>query len=389
MGTEEKGGEVASTECPICHSDRFWRDGTRKTEKSSVQRFVCRDCGHRFSESSVLSTPLVDSGGCQVCAPLMGAKNLAKVEPPNDGLAGATGQTKTDKATIFDFSWWMKKQGYSDSTIETRVKLLRILSKRGADLHDSDSVKESIAGQEGWCNKRKSNAVDAYTSLLIMIGGNWNPPRYRFAQKLPFIPLESEIDALIAGTSHSTSAFLQLMKETGARCGEIEKLKWTDIDFETGNVRITPEKGSNPRILRISSKTFAMLNNIPRISEWVFGLGRLYMIRRTYQRQRKKLAYKLGNPRLNQIKFHTFRHWKGTILYHQTHDIYYVMRFLGHKNINNTMIYIQLEEALFNEENEEYVCKVAATLEETKQLIEAGFEHVCDFNGNKVFRKRK
>jgi hypothetical protein len=25
----------------------------------------------------------------------------------------------------------------------------------------------------------------------------------------------------------------------------------------------------------------------------------------------------------------------------------------------------------------------------TKQLIEAGFEYVCDYNGNKIFRKRK
>ena len=52
-------------------------------------------------------------------------------------------------------------------------------------------------------------------------------------------------------------------------------------------------------------------------------------------------------------------------------------------------MYVQLDEALFKQENEEYVCKVATTLEDAKPLIEAGFEYVCVFDGNKMFRKRK
>ncbi|RLI35374.1 hypothetical protein DRO66_07370 [Candidatus Bathyarchaeota archaeon] len=89
------------------------------------------------------------------------------------------------------------------------------------------------------------------------------------------------------------------------------------------------------------------------------------------------------------MTFHTFRHWKATMLYHQTKDLVYVMLFLGHKNINNIMIYIQLEESLFKNEEEEYICKVASTIEEAKALIEVGFEYVCEFDGDKAFRKRK
>jgi len=77
------------------------------------------------------------------------------------------------------------------------------------------------------------------------------------------------------------------------------------------------------------------------------------------------------------------------MLYHQTKDLVYVMLFLGHKNINNIMIYIQLEESLFKNEEEEYICKVASTIEEAKALIEVGFEYVCEFDGDKAFRKRK
>ena len=52
--------------------------------------------------------------------------------------------------------------------------------------------------------------------------------------------------------------------------------------------------------------------------------------------QRKRIANKTGNPRLLKIHFHTFRYWKGTMLYHSHPDMYYVMQRLGHKNIKNT-----------------------------------------------------
>ena len=44
--------------------------------------------------------------------------------------------------------------------------------------------------------------------------------------------------------------------------------------------------------------------------------------------QRKRIAHKLSNPRLLKIHFHTFRYWKGTMLYHETKDMYYVMQAL-------------------------------------------------------------
>ncbi|NVM23799.1 MAG: hypothetical protein HWN68_18725, partial [Desulfobacterales bacterium] len=38
--------------CPECGSGRAWRDGLRKTGRGDVQRWLCRDCGLRFSEST-------------------------------------------------------------------------------------------------------------------------------------------------------------------------------------------------------------------------------------------------------------------------------------------------------------------------------------------------
>ncbi|EMR73901.1 site-specific recombinase XerD [Thaumarchaeota archaeon SCGC AB-539-E09] len=299
-----------------------------------------------------------------------------------------TGDISDVKSTLFEYAWWLKKEGYAESTIETRFKLLRILSKRGANLHDPESIKEVIA-QQKWVNKRKMNAADAYSAFLRMKGMTWNPPRYRPIIKLPFIPTESELDALISGCGSVTSIFLQLLKETAMRAGEAQQVTWNDIDFERKTIRVTPEKGSNPRIFKLSTKLTSRLQTLrtKKKSKEVFGKY-LRNRRRLFQKQRATLARKLENPRLKEIKFHTFRHWKATMLYHQTKDLLFVQRFLGHRSVQNTLKYIQLDEALFSDEDEQYVCKAASTVKEAMKLIEFGFQHVTDFDGVKLFKKR-
>ena len=64
------------------------------------------------------------------------------------------------------------------------------------------------------------------------------------------------------------------------------------------------------------------------------------------------------------------------------------MQQLGHKNIANTLLYVQLDHALFQGEVD-YIAKVAKTAQEVLALMEAGFDYVTDFEGAKMFRKRK
>jgi integrase len=262
--------------------------------------------------------------------------------------------------------------------------------KRGADLYDPESVKTCIARQP-WSQGRKANAVDAYATFLKMIGGEWDPPRYKGQRKIPFIPTETEVDQLIAGCSQRMGTFLQLLKETGARSGEAWSLTWQDVDTATKTVRITPEKNSNPRIFHVSQKLALMFEALPKTyGDGVFATPPqpLDHHRDHFTQQRKRIAHKLKNPRIQRITFHTLRHFKGTMEYHRTKDILHVMQTLGHKNIKNTLIYVQLAEELFKDQ-QEYISKVAKTEKDACSLIDAGFEFVCDFNGNKIFRKRK
>jgi len=222
----------------------------------------------------------------------------------------------------------------------------------------------------------------------MMHGMKWNPPQYHRIEKIPFIPTEKELDDLIAGCRKKTATFLQLLKETGIRAGEAWQLEWKDIDAESKIIRVKPEKGSNPRAPRISEKLLSMIYAQKKDSIRMFGSYTLTGFASSYYEQRKILASKLQNPRIRQITFHTFRHWKATMEYHRTKDILYVMKLLGHKNIKNTLIYTQL---LPFQENDSFITKIAADTKEACQLIEEGWEYITgEFNdGGKIFRKPK
>ena len=190
---------------------------------------------------------------------------------------------------------------------------------------------------------------------------------------------------MIAGCSHRIATFLQIAKETGARRSEIHALQWVDVDAARNVITINnPKENCNPRQIKVSSKVIAMINQLPKTSEKLFDTT-LKAIDACFCRYRKKIAYKLNNSRIRKIGFHTLRHFKGTMLYHKTKDIQFVKQVLGHKNISSTLIYTQL----VSFESDEWNSAVANTVNEARQLIEAGFEYVCEMEGVKLFRKRK
>jgi integrase len=283
----------------------------------------------------------------------------------------------------------MKKQGYKESTIRPSVRALKAIAKR-TDLLDPEKVKEYLA-YANVSENRKNKLSDDLARFYRCLNISFDRPRYRKVQRLPFIPLEQEIDSLISGVGRKTAAFLQLLKETGVRAGEAWSLKWCDLDFQGSYVTVTPEKGSEPRRLRLSNCLVAILNSLPRKSQYVFHnsdvdpMKSLDDFTRNFQGRRKLIALKLQNPRICQISFKTFRHFKATTLYAKTKDILLVMRTLGHKNINNTLVYTHLVDF----QNDDWICKTAGTVDEAKTLVESGFEYVTEIENVKLFRKRK
>jgi len=71
------------------------------------------------------------------------------------------------------------------------------------------------------------------------------------------------------------------------RFREAEKLKWTDVDFKSNIVRITPEKSSNQRIFKVSSKLTSMLANLPKKSVNIYTYKNKFTLERALKSRGK------------------------------------------------------------------------------------------------------
>ena len=306
---------------------------------------------------------------------------MVEVETRTQGQAA--GATVTVNAKT-EFTEQLQRDGYSMDTIRQCAQYLNQFEKKGVNILQPEQVKAFIA-QQKWQTHSKATAAVMYGIFVKHMHLQWTPPRYKYDQKLPFIPTEKEIDDLIAGAGKRTSILLRILKETGCRLTEALRIKWTDIDFAKGTVTINnPEKNSLPRILKVSPMLMASLNTMPRENDYVLNRKK-NTAETNFQTLRNNLARKLGNPRLKQIHLHTFRHFFATMLFAKTLNILKVQQALGHKDIRNTQLYTQL----INFSSDDYDVQVAETLEEAKKLIEVGFDYITDMEGRKLFRKRK
>jgi len=430
--------------CPSCGSCRIWKNGF----KFGVQTFLCRDCSRRFSDSTVkininsqrskMFNPTSDllnsrilntnfslkkrsddftfpvsedicshdssrltnigtlkyfssyNSKCQVCATeTKEAKNLITVEPQIKTLAQGTKLTEAElKGKIIEFIWWLKKQkeNYTEKTIKNKAGMIRTLYNRGSNLYNPDSVILTIRMQK-WCDGTKANSIQAYRSFTKCFNiPAEDLPQYKHETKLPFIPLETEIDQLIAGSSKKVATFLQTLKETCCRAGEAWRLEWTHIDCEHNIITINnPEKHGLPRQIKVSSKLISMIQALPKTSKHVFGGHMLAHFRKNFTIQRRRVANTLKNPRIEQIHFHTLRHWGASMLYHKTKSILHVKERLGHRSIVSTMIYTHL----VSFESDDFITRRTKDINEAEELLKAGFDYVTDMEGYKLFRKRK
>jgi integrase/predicted RNA-binding Zn-ribbon protein involved in translation (DUF1610 family) len=437
-----------SPKCPECGSRQIWKDGIRYTTSGKIQRYLCRECGYRFSEPNVkvnvtsqtgellhpganLTEQMVGGGktiskksldssflfrsenvrphnskpqsittagkdlnaflhytsDCQVCVDEKKMKNLVKVETRQKQAAGATKLTEKDiEGKIINCLWNLKKAGcYAESTIKHTGYILRRLQRICVNLLEPEEIKEILASHDEWSQTYKQSITAAYARFTTFLGIPFEKPHYKPPEKLPFIPTEKEIDQLIAACGSITSTFLRLLKETGIRSGEASKLKWSTIDFERKTLRVVPEKHGRARELRISDTLIAMFNRLPKDSQKVFRSTAKTM-RCSFAKQRKRIALKLNNPRINQVHFHTLRHWRATMEYQRTKSILQVQQMLGHRNIKNTMVYTHL----INFEANSYISRVAKNAKGARALTEAGFEYVCTTpEGLMLFKKPK
>jgi len=344
----EAQNQTAKVVCPECGSTRVFKDGFREAPLNAsnadpIQRFRCAAYGHRWSEHIALNVKDTDKRSSHLSA---GAKKMVSPtdltvaemkRTPNENIVKAA--TQIEKLLVQSIN-----DGKSKSTIHNYRVYLNLLAKHGANLFDPESTKAVLASMD---LKKSSKRLCAslLNTWFDFNGIFWKKPTYYRDSEIPYIPTEEEIEQLIAGLGKKTATFCQLLKDTGARCGEIAQLTWADIDFVQRTVNIKAEKRSNGRVLPLSEKSMSMLTNLSRKKQKLFA--NTSNIRAQLYIQRQTIAKKIANPNLVKIHYHTFRHWKATKELHDFHDRERVQIILCHKSSNSTETYVHIDKMLY------------------------------------------
>jgi len=202
--------------CPQCNSTKLFKDGLRYlSDGTSIQRYLCRKCGYRFSETrlnksnkfqhlqkvdkQILNSPEALPFNCQgsheasskAPSAIKAVQTLAEVEtrqekPMREGTKLSEAEYK---GRITEIAWMLKKANYAEETIRMVVSALRTLMSRGANLSDPESVKLIIATQN-WSENRKRNVANAYNLYAKKYGITWEKPKTKISRIIPFIPKE-------------------------------------------------------------------------------------------------------------------------------------------------------------------------------------------------------
>ena len=135
---------------------------------------------------------------------------------------------------------------------------------------------------------------------------------------------------------------------TGMRRGELFKLKWKDIDFERGFIRLHDPKGGVDQKVPLSSAAKDLLQSHPRTkrSPWIFP-GRSGRQRADIHRQVNSIKEEADLPR-DFRALHGLRHVYASMLASSGQvDMYTLQKLLTHKSPLMTQRYAHLrDEAL-------------------------------------------
>jgi integrase len=316
--------------------------------------------------------------GCP--APQAGALIRTRRRAPDTGLR----HKPETKPTIINTLLKLKASGIQDGTLyQVSYQLKKIATN--VNLENPEEVKAYISTYPA-ANSYKNNLLKAYAYYASINGINWKRPHFHYERKIPLIPTTESVNKIIAASSKKFATIFTILAETGLEGKELENTTRKDIDSEQGIINAQGCKKHNSRPIKLTPKTADMLREYLHkyTDERPFPSSQIYS--EIWRRTRNKLAQKLQEPQLKNVKLQLLRHYQATKFYDKTKDIIATKNRLGHKKIETTMLYTQL--IAFNEE-EEYTCKTATNLKEATDLIEHGFQYVTTIECFQLFKKRK
>lgn len=255
---------------------------------------------------------------------------------------------QNDVGKLYDFSI-MRKREATDLTYDDLKTFVAELYDLGLSARTQARIISGVKQFFGYL-LLEDLIVDDPSELLEMP---------RIGRKLPEVLNIEEVDALINAIDlsktegHRNRAILETLYSCGLRVSELVNLRFSDLFFEEGFIRVIG-KGNKERLVPVSpsvEKEIKLYNDHIRVHQDIKPGNEniIFLNRRGAQLTRvmiftiiKSLADSIGLRK--NISPHTFRHSFATHMIEGGANLRAVQEMLGHESITTTEIYTHLDQ---------------------------------------------
>ena len=295
---------------------------------------------------------------------------LTEVVKGNDPLEQKRQDADSDSVEGFAKSYMKrhalkrKKSAGDDQLLIDKIIVPAIGKRKLKSIKRSDvsrlhqKVGDTINEKTGKPKIYQANRMLALLSRMFTLAELWGavpegtPNPCRGIEKFPeekrdrFVSHE-EMPALAKAIDAEKSPILRdclwLYLLTGLRKAELLSLRWSDVDLDRAEIRLTDTKAGRPHYLPLSSPAVELLRNQLRVqgNPFVFPGRRegqhLVNIDKAWRRARKLAG-------IDDVRLHDLRRSVGSWLAQSGNSLHLIGKVLNHSNVSTTAVYARFGE---------------------------------------------
>lgn len=238
------------------------------------------------------------------------------------------------KGQLERFKAWCKSEGIRRARTFSPDDLFayRTYLAEQCDIADKSIYHETIVMKQlfKWATK------NGYLSRNLL-----EPIRFAKVKspKQPCFTIE-QVELLLSNAEEEAVPIFTTLAFTGMRIGELQQLRWEDVDFDLNVIHIQrggsdgKPKDKEDRFIPIHARKLKpVFQSLQRESELVFPMpdGRLVSPKKL-RAYLKSLCKQCGFENPRQYKLHTFRHFFASYCAQQNLSYKYILEWMGHSS---------------------------------------------------------
>lgn len=254
--------------------------------------------------------------------------------------------------TLVNFFKTLKKPFDSVSSNDIRTYIFEYKEKRNVKTNTLDNIRRTVNNYYKWCVSE--GYLDRNPAERI------SPIKSPIKKRKALSSMQLETIRSACKTARE-KALIDFLYSTGCRVGELINVMLSDINLDTQTVVIQHGKGDKQRYTYLNAEAVvslkAYLTEREDSSPYAF----------VSERKKKKMNLSCGGIQKiiksivsrtdlgANISPHIFRHTSATIAIKSGMPVEQVQKFLGHANINTTLIYTDIDDTDVKISHQKYI----------------------------------